>query len=464
MHIYKTIFSAAVLIALAIPAQAKKCDWRITGKFNVEHQLDEMEQKFGQKQPLRNIQVKISGKTGSALPWGEWGTVRTNSDGEFSLSKSKSCADRYFKVQVKFEDNELELRHEHSTIPTNKKVKWYEAWNSANLGNKKPPSRVDIDTLTFGRGAGISGNHERADFQVYRHAEMWTVYKLLIDVLEDFGPEYGFEGKLIAKYPHNSLLAGDAEASYTNPITKVVYIHKDGNTDDFNMDTLIHEAAHRLFYTKFYGEGCLTWDLILTFDTHDLAPNSCSAFHEGAADAFQQRFEFEQFGEEMELPDNRARLASGSGMAAAVPRPNLVERLDDGWTSIFMSMMNEGLGRLKFGSADEASGRARQGSFLGTCSTPKVNLKRMIKIFLSNSEKGFFRDLTQDETRMGPFLARADALLANFDEDHAAAISAVHDSRLESEPSDFMCEAAEVVRGDKPRDLSDRITGPVTRP
>ncbi len=58
------------------------------GSFNVEHQLDEMADKFGKKQPLRNIQVKVSGKTGTALPWGEWGTVRTNGDGEFTLSKN----------------------------------------------------------------------------------------------------------------------------------------------------------------------------------------------------------------------------------------------------------------------------------------------------------------------------------------------------------------------------------------
>ncbi len=469
MRICSTLAAATALAALSIPAltlqaEAKNCDWRISGAFNVEHQLDEMKDKFGMKQPLRNIEVRVSGRTGTAVPWGSWGTVRTNGDGEFSLSKNKTCADRYFKVEVKFEDSEIELRHEHSTIPANKKVLWYEAWNSENLGNKKPPSLVELGTLTFGPGTGISGNHERADFQVYRHAELWTVYKFLNDVLEGYGPEYDFERKLVVKYPHNSQLVGEAEASYVNPVTRVTYIHKDGPHDSFKMETLIHEAAHALFYDKFHGEACLTWDLVLTHDTHDLAPNSCSAFHEGAADAFQQRFSFEQFGTAMELPDNRASLASGVGLGEAVPRPNLVERLDEGWTSIFMAMMNEDLGRLEFGTADGTPGAARRGSFVGACSEPKVNLKRMIKVFLSNSEKGFFKDLTQDETRMDPFLSRAAAILANFDEEHANAISAAHDSRLDSEPSDFLCEAVEVVKGDPVGgDLLNPSSGPPRR-
>ena len=434
-------------LAAATPSIAKQCDWRISGRLNVEHELPEMQAKFGNKQPLHNIQVKLSAKTGSALPWGEWDTVRTNSDGEFSIHKEKSCADRYFKIEVKFDDATLELRHETSTSSLTK-VKWYEAWNSANLGNKKPPSTVDLGTLTFGPGAGIAGNHERADFQVYRHAQLWTVMKLLMNTVADFGEEYAVEGKVEVKYPHESAVAGDGQASYTNPLgfSKVIYIHKGVNGDHFNMFTIAHEFGHRLFYDKFDGEGCLTWDLILTHDTHDMASNSCPAHHEGLAAAFQERFEFEQFGEPMGRPMNRAKMK-----ARGLRRPDQLERLDDGWHSIFRAMMDENLGRLNFGTADDPSGDASYG-FIGECTVPKVNLKRLIKIYLADGDKGFFRDMTKDETRMEPFLSRAAAILANFDEDHRDAIAAAHDSRLDSEPADFMCEKRVITK--EPGDLS----------
>ncbi len=54
-----------------------------------------MAARFGETQPLKNIQVKLSGREGSALPWSEWDTVRTNGDGEFTVSRNKSCVDRY---------------------------------------------------------------------------------------------------------------------------------------------------------------------------------------------------------------------------------------------------------------------------------------------------------------------------------------------------------------------------------
>jgi hypothetical protein len=456
--------AAAGLAALAAPAGAAQCDWRIEGVLEVEHQLTEMKTKFGESSPLANIEVKVSGKTGSALPWGEWGTTRTNSKGEFSVGKNKSCADRYFKVEVQFQDAEIELRHENATSSLDK-VKWYEAWNSANFGNKRHPNVVDVGTLRFGPGAGVAGKSERGDFQVYRHAEMWSVYKLLNAVLEDYGPEYDFERKLIVKYPHNSWIVGDnVEGSYFNPITKIGYIHRDPNSDDFSMSTLIHEALHGWAYDKFDGEGCLTWDLVLTHDTHDLAANSCPAFHEGFADAAQERFEYEQFGETMQLPYDRARLAQGGGLLSQpIPRPNLVERLDEGWSSVLLSMMNEHLATLKFGDADDTPGFASAGSFLGECNNPAVTLQRLMKVFLADASHGYLRDLDKDETSMRQFLNRADAILANFDPEHVDVIIDMHDSRKTGEPSDVLCEKFVLEHQQAPGQLSDVVFGPLRR-
>ena len=61
----------------------------------------------------------------------------------------------------------------------------------------------------------------------------------------------------------------------------------------------------------------------------------------------------------MPLPYDRARLAQGGGaLAQPVPTPALVERLDEGWSSILLAMMRDDLGRLEFGTADGTPGYA----------------------------------------------------------------------------------------------------------
>ena len=64
-----------------------------------------------------------------------------------------------------------------------------------------------------------------------------------------------------------------------------------------------------------------------------------------------------------------------------------------------------------------------------------------MKVFLADASHGYLRDLDRDETKMLPFLRRADAILVNFDAEHVDAIRAAHDSRETSEPRDLLCEA-----------------------
>jgi hypothetical protein len=199
------------------------------------------------------------------------------------------------------------------------------------------------------------------------------------------------------------------------------------------------------------------WDLVLTHDTHDLTPNSCSAFNEGLAAAVAERFEVEEFGTSMGRPLNRASMSTGSGLAAAIPRPVLVERLDDGWHSVFRAMMSPDLGRLRFGGADGVPGRARAAFFTGSCDEPAVTLEQLLQVLLANGNNGFFRDLSADETRIEPFLSRAGAILAEFDEDHVDAVAEAHDSRLASEPSGVLCGIATQDPGGVRVELGDHL-------
>ena len=117
------------LSALSASAGAARadCDYVITGALAVEHRIPELATAFGQS-PVGNVRVRVQGRQKFITGWGPWGTWsgqhRTDEDGGFRISKTKNCAKRRLRVQIKFEDDDLQVRHENSTSSLNK-VKWY---------------------------------------------------------------------------------------------------------------------------------------------------------------------------------------------------------------------------------------------------------------------------------------------------------------------------------------------------
>ena len=79
--------------------------WTITGSLRVrESEIDG----DSHDRPLKGIEVKVSASDiGGDGPWTEWGTVRTDADGDFALSETNNGRTRFFRVQTRLVSADL---------------------------------------------------------------------------------------------------------------------------------------------------------------------------------------------------------------------------------------------------------------------------------------------------------------------------------------------------------------------
>lgn len=437
-HQGKTYGAWLALMALGLSlfgsnAFAARCDWTVNGQVMVDYDavVADMDQLGGPVQPLENIQVRVAAraKTGVWGTWNNWNVIRTDANGNFSITKEKNCNTRQFKVEVKFDDDRLELRHRKSTSSATK-VKWYELANDKDQDRRRNNGgTVNFGTFTFGESqGGVLGQLEPR-----RHAMAWNIFAVLFDKLDSYGANFAFTGKLKVKYPHDGIAGNGSEESYANPITKVVYIHRSSDSKDrFNIGTLWHEVFHIWDYQHVGGENCLTADLILTQDTHDLASTSCPAFHEGFAEAASEQLQTEVFGDPRPAAQSRQWFVS-EGLFSV----GLVERLGLGWESVFRTMMTEDLQQWTFsGSGDNATQNlsAHKG-----CTVKSLGLKQLLNVFLKHPDKGYPDFMVSSELHVEPFFDRAVNVLNRLDRQHANAIINAQDPMATGEPADILC-------------------------
>src|SRR6188474_1000207 len=102
--------------ACAPAAHAKQYTWKVKGSFAIDPQFPELTYRtaIGYSYPPKGIKVKISAKEKGIGIWNEWATVTTDENGNFSLSKEKDGTDRAFRIEFKFESDDLEIRHSNS--------------------------------------------------------------------------------------------------------------------------------------------------------------------------------------------------------------------------------------------------------------------------------------------------------------------------------------------------------------
>ena len=180
--------------------------WTVTGKVVVDHILPELTEMLGSRSGLNGIQVKVSAR--SKVPvvgwgtWNAWDTVVTASDGSFRVSKELGSDRRQFKVQILFDSSKLRIKEGKET--------------KFELGGDGFPIDVDLDLTDKDwhevhndkdrdteRKAGL---HDLGDIRVTasvvrKHADAWILYNKAIDLMESYGAEYIFKGKIVVKYP-----------------------------------------------------------------------------------------------------------------------------------------------------------------------------------------------------------------------------------------------------------------------
>lgn len=448
--ILSTVFAGGA-IALAPATADAACNWTVKGDLKVQHRLTELKQQYGTS-ALENVEVKVSAKHKVAGVWGTWGswsTVRTKADGTFSTTESKNCANRRFKVEVKFQDSDLEVRHETATSSTTK-VKWYTILEETS--GSRSAGTYNIGTKTF----MANGAKDLKDDEAWAHADIWFLYKKAIAKAASYGSAYAFTTKIKVKYPHNSWVAGDnVEASYANPTTKVIYIFRsnDGKEDHLNVGTLLHEMGHIWAYNHTSGEICLTETLVTKGNTHGLVGDSCVAFHEGWAEYFSDEMTRALLGGDKQLPYARPKLQS-----MGLTSQSLVQRHDDGWWSVFHTLSTPKLHNYDFNTA--TSGRVTlDPTKLMQCQSPNVTFKQVMSVF--NAGGSYSSKLSRSETTITSFLDRAAARVSGLSSADASTIKALVNPASTVQARDNMC--TEVTATPVPIEPGTINTDPIRR-
>lgn len=255
--------------------------WTISGKLSVTmSEPKRMGTPFVATGNLVNSEVLVEGSSLKSGGFSEWGTVRTDSQGNFKLAVSKPNAPRRIRVRTRFRDDTLKV------IAPAPLSDWSDVYESdAKLAG---PS-VAVPTFTFRR----TGDPQADDH--YKRAATWYICKTVIDQLVAHDPWFAFKDRVTVVYPSRAV-----GGSYANGLSRSVYItyvfstkgdpdvpdQLEDRGDQWDVPTVLHEFMHIWNYDHNHGAsnwlGAVTWDL--DFSTHSFQEKPAIAFHEGFAE------------------------------------------------------------------------------------------------------------------------------------------------------------------------------------
>ena len=259
--------ATAVAMLVALPGAAwADCSWTVRGKIEVRESVTDPAGTQHDR-GLKSVQVKVSAATVGRV-YNSWGTVYTNSSGEFSISKSKNCSQRHFKVQVKFDHSDLAVKNPSGD-------EWHVVYETSS---KRSSGTLNIGDRTFRDGSGTSDLTEEDS---YRRALAWYVVKKVIDRLQSEDSYFDFPGQVHVRYP----AAVISNTSYANGIDRSAYIDPTniGGDRDF-IEVCVHEVMHLWNYD--HNHGMSNWLAAVWGDssTHGFQEDPNIAFHEGFAE------------------------------------------------------------------------------------------------------------------------------------------------------------------------------------
>jgi hypothetical protein len=238
--------------------------------------------------PLKGIEVKVSASDiGADGPWTEWGTVRTDADGDFSLSESNNGRDRFFRVQARLvgagfavEDGTLGDLTSLDLLDRN----WRTIWKS---GTQLEGPAVSVGTRVFASGQPLDLG--TATFR--RQALIWYVLRAAIDRLEDEDPWFGL-GEIKAVYPADSV----SGSSYNG--TDRIYLNRGQPDDDWRPDFVLQQLM-------------LLWHDLHTEGSRKLSGYPSAAFAHGFARFASNAMMDELWGVRLNRPLSRRAVAVG---------------------------------------------------------------------------------------------------------------------------------------------------------
>jgi hypothetical protein len=345
--------------------------------------------------------------------YASWGTVRTDSEGAFTLRNEKDKSKRKFKVKVRFADDELEVNTgalaglENFLSP---KIVVFE-----HSQEVEGPT-INIGTRTFTTGAsgelGIQNN--------IRQSTVWYMCKKVINTMQATDAYFDFNGKIRIIYPAN-VVSG---TSYANGITRCAYIH---SASPWSVETVLHEMMHLWNYD--HNTGTANWLGAVAcppdLDTHGQAEQRPIAFHEGFAKYAAQAMLHELWGGEANSTRKRPVPYARYALVHTLHLDTIdeVERSDEGVYRALAVLTARALYKKKFGDKHTRLDTNPETQPIDNdkydCpEAPGLTVWDVLKVFQANSAAGWPTEwqVGNNEYGIRRFFERAADVLSALDE------------------------------------------------
>ena len=125
-------------------------------------------------------------------------------------------------------------------------LNWRTVWKS---GVQLEGPTVQVGTRVFAAGAALDLGNET----FRRQALIWYVLRTTIDRLEQEDSWFAMKSKMAAIYPAHVITG----TSYTNGLTRMIYLHQGQPDNDWQPDVVLHEFSHMVAYD--HNTGTINW-------------------------------------------------------------------------------------------------------------------------------------------------------------------------------------------------------------
>ncbi len=326
--------------------------WTISGQLRVR-ESEILADGNHRDRDLKGIEVKVSASDiGADGPWTDWGTVRTDATGRYSLRESNSGKTRFFRVQARLVAGDLEVNDSKlddvmALDPFDRN--WRTVWKSEK--QLEGPA-VSVGTRVFAAGGGYDLGNET----FRRQALVWYVLRTVIDRLVQEDAWFAMKRKIAAIYPAH-VVSG---TSYANGLTRMIYLHQGKPDDDWHPTTVVHEFMHLWNYD--HNHGTINWlgaicslrgDDPVDLDTHNTQENPNVAFAEGCSNWASNALRHAIWGVRLARPLNRRHVARTLRLSTLENAEKSEHTVDSGLRLLSCSA-NRGWWSHLFGTADAA--------------------------------------------------------------------------------------------------------------
>lgn len=386
--------------------------------------------------PLANVEVEVMGANFGI--YDSWGTVRTDSDGAFRLTKTKDKSKRKFRIKARFADSELEVN--------TGALAGLDDFFSPSIvvfehANEVEGPTINIGTRTFAVGtAGELGERDNV-----RQATAWYLIKTVINTMQDKDPYFSFDNKIKVIYPANVI---PSSTPYANGVTRCAYIHKTASNDSWwSAETVLHEVMHLWNYD--HNHGTANWFGAIfcppDLNTHGQAEQRPIAFHEGFAKYAAQALLHALWGNENTNENRRPQPYTRYALVHSLHLDTVdeVERSDEGVYRSLATLTVRDLYHLTYGTkntrlSSDPHPLEDEGLVLGAPAEPRLTVWDVLKVFQANSGAGWPTEWQVGNNDFGVrrFIERAADVLADLDAPTKDLLLSVIDPNNTEEPVD----------------------------